>query len=39
LDNFFCCEVKAGEYIMKQGDDASSFFVLQRGRIAVFING
>lgn len=24
---------------MKQGDDASSFFVLQKGRIAVFING
>jgi hypothetical protein len=28
LGKFFCCEVAAGDYIMRQGDDASSFFVL-----------
>jgi len=31
--------VKQGNYIIKQGDNASSFFVLQKGRLDVIING
>lgn len=39
LRSFFCCEVKQGSCIIKQGDNASSFFVLQKGRLEVIING
>lgn len=39
LAKFFCCEVSQGDYIMKQGDEASSFFVLEKGKFTVIING
>lgn len=39
LSKFFCCEVAKNDFIMNQGDDASSFFVLEKGKISVIING
>lgn len=39
LKSFFYCELSKDSYIIKQGDNASSFFVLQKGRLEVIING
>ena len=34
----FYCEVPANEYIFKQGDNASSFFILEFGGLEVAVN-
>lgn len=34
----FYCEAEANEYIFKQGDDASSFFIIEKGAVDVIIN-
>jgi cGMP-dependent protein kinase len=39
IDNLFYCEIKAGDVIIKQGDNASSFFILHTGKIEVQVNG
>lgn len=39
LEKFFCCEVAKDDFIIKQGDDASSFFILEKGKFSVMING
>jgi cGMP-dependent protein kinase len=39
LRKFFFCQVEKGQYIIKQNDDASSFFVLETGKLSVIING
>ena len=38
LDKFQLCKVNEGEYLMKQNDNASSFFILHEGRMSVEIN-
>ena len=35
LDSFVCCEVTTGVYLIEQGEDASSFFVLDSGLLEV----
>ena len=35
LDNFKFCKVKKGDYLMKQNDKASAFFILSEGQLAV----
>ena len=35
----FYCEFKQGEYVFKQGDNASSFFLIERGLLDVLVNG
>lgn len=39
LDKFKLCKVNKGEYLMKQNDNASSFFILHEGELAVEIDG
>ncbi|XP_051912624.1 LOW QUALITY PROTEIN: cGMP-dependent protein kinase-like [Hippocampus zosterae] len=39
IHHLFYCEVPAGENIIQQGDNASSFFILHKGRIEVLVNG
>ena len=39
LDKFQLCKVNESEYLMKQNDNASSFFILHEGRLSVEING
>lgn len=34
----FYCEVATGDYIFKQGDKASSFFILEQGFLDVIVN-
>jgi len=34
----FYCELPKGQYILKQGDNASSFFLLEKGTIQVVVN-
>ena len=34
----FYCEVPANQHIFKQGDSASSFFILEKGSLEVVIN-
>lgn len=34
----FYCEVEENQFILKQGDMASSFFIIDKGRIEVTIN-
>ncbi len=34
----FYCEVPANEHIFKQGDSASSFFILEQGSLEVVVN-
>ena len=34
----FYCEVGPNEYIFKQGDSASSYFILERGSLEVIVN-
>jgi len=34
----FYCEVKAGDHVFKQGDDATSFFILETGKMDVIVN-
>lgn len=35
VDKFKLCRVNKGEYLMKQNDNASSFFILHEGELAV----
>lgn len=39
MGQFFLCEVDANEYIFKQGDQASCFFIIYSGETVVEING
>jgi CRP-like cAMP-binding protein len=39
LEKFKLCKVNEGEYLMKQSDNASSFFILHEGTMSVEING
>lgn len=39
LDKFKLCRVNKGEYLMRQSDNASSFFILHEGELAVEIDG
>jgi cGMP-dependent protein kinase len=39
IEKFKYCQVDKGEYLMKQNDAASSFFILQEGELAVEIDG
>jgi len=34
----FYAEVNSGEYVFKQGDDASSFFIVESGSLDVIVN-
>ncbi len=34
----FYCEVGPNEFIFKQGDNASSYFILERGSLEVIVN-
>ncbi|CAD8172465.1 unnamed protein product [Paramecium octaurelia] len=35
----FYCKLQKGQSIIKQGDGANAFFILEKGKIQVFING
>lgn len=35
----FYCLVKEGEYVFKQGDDATCFFIISKGEVIVEIDG
>lgn len=39
LEKFMLCRVNKGEYLMRQNDQASSFFILHEGELTVEING
>jgi cGMP-dependent protein kinase 1 len=39
LEKFKLCKVNESEYLMKQNDHASSFFILHEGKLTVEING
>jgi cGMP-dependent protein kinase len=39
ITRFSYCEVKQGEYVFKQGNDASCFFIVESGALSVLING
>ena len=39
LESFFYCTIEEGEFIMRQGDNASSFFVLEEGSLSVIVGG
>lgn len=39
LDKFRLCRVNKGDYLMKQNDNASSFFILHEGELYVEIDG
>ena len=39
LEKFNMCKISEGEYLMKQNDHASSFFILHEGKLIVEING
>lgn len=39
IDQFRLCRVEQGSYLMKQNDNASSFFILQEGELQVEVNG
>ena len=39
LESFNFCKVDEGEYLMKQGDNASCFFILHEGKLSVEIDG
>lgn len=39
LEKFKLCKVNEGHYLMKQNDNASSFFILSEGKLSVQING
>ena len=39
LEKFKLCRINKGEYLMKQNDNASSFFILHEGELDVEING
>lgn len=39
LSNFKLCKVNKGDYLMKQNDQASSFFILHEGELTVEIDG
>lgn len=34
----FYCEVGGGQHIFMQGDNATSFFILERGNMEVIVN-
>ncbi len=34
----FFCEVQTNEYVFKQGDKASSFFIVEQGSLNVIVN-
>jgi len=38
INAMFYCEVKEGELIFAQGDNASSYFILEKGRLEIIIN-
>lgn len=38
IDNMFYCRVKKDEFVFKQHDDASSFFIVKSGEVQVIIN-
>ena len=31
IENFICCEVAQGQFLIEQGNNASAFFVLEKG--------
>jgi cGMP-dependent protein kinase len=37
VSKFKFCQVKKGEFVFKQGDDASLFFILETGKVKVFV--
>jgi cGMP-dependent protein kinase len=39
LPAFFYCKAEPGQMIIRQGDGASSFFVVHRGRVEIVVNG
>lgn len=39
LEKFNFCKVEEGDYLMKQGDNASCFFILHEGKMSVEIDG
>jgi cGMP-dependent protein kinase len=39
LDKFNFCKVEEGQYLIKQGDNASCFFILHEGKMTVEIDG
>ena len=39
LDKFNFCKVDEGQYLIKQGDNASCFFILHEGKMTVEIDG
>lgn len=38
VSNMFYCQVKEGEYIFKQGDKASAYFILNNGSMEIIIH-
>ncbi|CAD8075753.1 unnamed protein product [Paramecium primaurelia] len=38
IDKMFYCTIKAGEYVFEQGNQASAYFVIERGQVQIIIN-
>lgn len=38
VNRMFYCEVSSNEFVFKQGDNASSFFILESGALEVIVN-
>ncbi|CAD8072813.1 unnamed protein product [Paramecium primaurelia] len=38
IEHMFYCTLKANQFIFKQGDQASSYFVIERGSVEIIIN-
>ncbi|CAK66144.1 unnamed protein product (macronuclear) [Paramecium tetraurelia] len=38
IENMFYCTIKAGEFVFKQGNQASAYFVIERGQVEIIIN-
>jgi cGMP-dependent protein kinase len=39
VEKMFYCQVNDGEFVFKQGDKASSYFLIERGQCQIIING
>ena len=39
VEKMFYCEVRESEFIFKQGDNASNYFIVERGQVDIIIDG
>lgn len=39
VQKMFYCEVKNDQYVFKQGDKATSYFIIDKGKVDIIIDG